>query len=251
MAYEVGLRLDCDESELALLTLGGALHDVGKLGVRDEVLDKPGPLTAEELREVRAHPEIGARMVALDRALRAALPAVLYHHERWDGAGYPSGCSGVRDPARRAHPRRRRQLRRDDVGPARTVVRARRPGPRRRSTGAPARSSIRRSPRRFWTHGSPGRSTPPGASGRRPAVVGSSGSGSRAFIVPSEGRPQGLPRRQSAAQTSSFVRTRRMTSSVNSLVPAWPPRSAVRTPSATVSRQASRIARPATAVLSV
>ena len=64
MAYEVGLRLDCDESELALLTLGGALHDVGKLGVRDEVLNKPGPLTADELREVRAHPEIGARMVA-------------------------------------------------------------------------------------------------------------------------------------------------------------------------------------------
>lgn len=98
MAYEVGLRLDCDESELALLTLGGALHDVGKLGVRDEVLNKPGPLTADELREVRAHPEIGARMVALDRALRAALPAVLYHHERWDGAGYPSGCSGSAIP---------------------------------------------------------------------------------------------------------------------------------------------------------
>ena len=98
MAYEVGLRLDCDESELALLTLGGALHDVGKLGVRDEVLNKPGPLTADELSEVRAHPEIGARMVVLDRALRAALPAVLYHHERWDGAGYPSGCSGSAIP---------------------------------------------------------------------------------------------------------------------------------------------------------
>jgi HD-GYP domain-containing protein (c-di-GMP phosphodiesterase class II) len=98
MAYEVGLRLDCDESELTLLTLGGALHDVGKLGVRDEVLNKPGPLTDDELCEVRAHPEIGARMVALDRALRAALPAVLYHHERWDGAGYPSGRSGPAIP---------------------------------------------------------------------------------------------------------------------------------------------------------
>jgi HD-GYP domain-containing protein (c-di-GMP phosphodiesterase class II) len=98
MAYEVGLRLDCDESELALLRLGGALHDVGKLGVRDEVLNKPGALTADELCEVRAHPEIGARMVALDSALRAALPAVLYHHERWDGAGYPSGCSGREIP---------------------------------------------------------------------------------------------------------------------------------------------------------
>jgi HD-GYP domain-containing protein (c-di-GMP phosphodiesterase class II) len=98
MAFEVGLRLDCDEPELALLRLGGALHDVGKLGVRDEVLSKPGPLTAGELREVRAHPEIGARMVALDRVLRPALPAVLYHHERWDGGGYPSGRAGPAIP---------------------------------------------------------------------------------------------------------------------------------------------------------
>jgi HD-GYP domain-containing protein (c-di-GMP phosphodiesterase class II) len=98
MAYEVGLRLDCDGAELILLRLGGALHDVGKLGVRDEVLNKPGPLTEDELREVRAHPEIGARMVSLDHALRTALPAVLYHHERWDGAGYPSGCAGSAIP---------------------------------------------------------------------------------------------------------------------------------------------------------
>jgi HD-GYP domain-containing protein (c-di-GMP phosphodiesterase class II) len=98
MAYEVGRRLDCDETDLALLQLGGALHDIGKIGVRDEVLHKPGPLTEDELSEVRAHPEIGARMVALDRALRAALPAVLYHHERWDGAGYPSGRAGPAIP---------------------------------------------------------------------------------------------------------------------------------------------------------
>jgi len=98
MAYEVGLRLACDEPELTLLRLGGALHDVGKLAVRDEVLHKPGPLTDKELREVRAHPEIGARMVSLDRALRPALAAVLYHHERWDGAGYPSGRSGSAIP---------------------------------------------------------------------------------------------------------------------------------------------------------
>jgi HD-GYP domain-containing protein (c-di-GMP phosphodiesterase class II) len=98
MAREVGLRLECDEAQLTLLSLGGALHDVGKLAVRDEVLNKPGPLTAEEFEEVRAHPEIGARMVALDRALRSALPAVLYHHERWDGTGYPSGRAGPAIP---------------------------------------------------------------------------------------------------------------------------------------------------------
>ena len=98
MACEVGLRIDCDEPQLALLRLGGMLHDVGKLAVRDAVLHKPGPLTAGELREVRAHPEIGARMVALDRALRGTLPAVLHHHERWDGGGYPSGRAGPSIP---------------------------------------------------------------------------------------------------------------------------------------------------------
>ena len=98
MAYAVGLRLDCDEGRLALLRLGGALHDIGKLAVSEAVLNKPGPLTPEELAEVRAHPEIGARLVALDRSLRPALPGVLYHHERWDGAGYPIGKAGLEIP---------------------------------------------------------------------------------------------------------------------------------------------------------
>jgi HD-GYP domain-containing protein (c-di-GMP phosphodiesterase class II) len=98
MAYEVGRRLDCDESLLYRLLLGGTLHDIGKLAVRCEILNKPGPLTAAELREVRAHPEIGARIVALDRGLRAATPAVLHHHERWDGGGYPTGRAGSAIP---------------------------------------------------------------------------------------------------------------------------------------------------------
>jgi HD-GYP domain-containing protein (c-di-GMP phosphodiesterase class II) len=98
MAYEVGVRLDCDESQLSRLLLGGTLHDIGKLAVRCEVLNKPGPLTAAELCEVRAHPEIGARIVDLDRALRAATPAVLHHHERWDGGGYPTGSAGAEIP---------------------------------------------------------------------------------------------------------------------------------------------------------
>src|SRR5262245_56249540 len=98
MAFEVGNRLGCDGARLSLLRLGGALHDVGKLAVADAVLNKPGPLTADEILAVRAHPEIGARMVALDRALRPALPGVLYHHERWDGEGYPTGRAGTQIP---------------------------------------------------------------------------------------------------------------------------------------------------------
>lgn len=94
----VGERLGWDERRLAVLRLGGALHDVGKLVVSEAVLMKPGPLTEEEQTEVRSHPEVGARMVALDRTLRPALPSVLYHHERWDGCGYPVGRAGTEIP---------------------------------------------------------------------------------------------------------------------------------------------------------
>jgi len=98
MAHAVGIRLGLDETALALLGLCGALHDVGKLVIPEAVLNKPGPLTAEELAEVRGHPAAGARMVALDRQLLPAIPGVLYHHERWDGAGYPTGRAGASIP---------------------------------------------------------------------------------------------------------------------------------------------------------
>lgn len=98
MAHAVGARLGCDEARLGLLRLGGALHDVGKLVVSEAVLSKPGPLTPAEVAEVRGHPEAGARLVALDRTLRPALPGVLYHHERWDGGGYPTGRAGAEIP---------------------------------------------------------------------------------------------------------------------------------------------------------
>jgi HD-GYP domain-containing protein (c-di-GMP phosphodiesterase class II) len=98
MAHAVGVRLGCDEGRLALLRLGGALHDVGKLVVSEAVLTKAGPLTEDEVAEVRCHPEAGARMVALARGLRSALPGVLYHHERWDGDGYPTGRAGTEIP---------------------------------------------------------------------------------------------------------------------------------------------------------
>jgi HD-GYP domain-containing protein (c-di-GMP phosphodiesterase class II) len=98
MAHEVGLRIGCGREQLSLLHLGGALHDVGKLVVSDTILSKPGPLTEEEAAQVRTHPEAGARLVALDRSLRPALPGVLYHHERWDGRGYPTGRAGMQIP---------------------------------------------------------------------------------------------------------------------------------------------------------
>jgi len=98
IAEVIARRLGWDEKRLALLRVGGPLHDVGKLGVSDEVLAKPGRLDEEELAQIREHPKLGARLLLRVVALRGALPYVLYHHERWDGGGYPSGRAGEQIP---------------------------------------------------------------------------------------------------------------------------------------------------------
>lgn len=78
--------------------VAGLLHDVGKLGVPDRVLSKPGKLDEEERAVVNMHPEIGHRLLTGVGGLEHALPAVLWHHERWDGLGYPHRLSGDRIP---------------------------------------------------------------------------------------------------------------------------------------------------------
>ncbi|HEX3454340.1 MAG TPA: HD-GYP domain-containing protein [Gaiellaceae bacterium] len=99
MAEVVAERLGWDEADVDVLRMCAALHDVGKLRVPERILLKPGPLDADELAEMRRHPEEGARMVAKVRSLRLAVPGVLYHHERWDGSGYPVGVEGEAIPA--------------------------------------------------------------------------------------------------------------------------------------------------------
>jgi HD-GYP domain-containing protein (c-di-GMP phosphodiesterase class II) len=98
LAEVVAARLGLDETEIEVVRMGAALHDIGKLAVSQDVLGKAGPLSAQELDEVRGHPAAGARMVGLVRPLRAAVPAVLHHHERWDGRGYPEGLEGAEIP---------------------------------------------------------------------------------------------------------------------------------------------------------
>jgi putative two-component system response regulator len=71
--------------------MGGLLHDVGKLNLDEALLRKPGPLDAREYDEIRRHPLAGARLIRSFEALRPALPYILFHHERWDGSGYPTG----------------------------------------------------------------------------------------------------------------------------------------------------------------
>jgi HD-GYP domain-containing protein (c-di-GMP phosphodiesterase class II) len=98
LAQAIGMRLGWQGARLDALRLGGRLHDVGKLALAESILRKRGPLTPEEREQIRLHPVIGARVVGAVTAARAALPGVLYHHERWDGAGYPLGRAGTRIP---------------------------------------------------------------------------------------------------------------------------------------------------------
>ena len=98
LALVVARRLGWSEERLASLRVGGPLHDIGKLGVSDDVLSKEGRLNEDEYAQIREHPKLGAKLLLRVTALRQALPYVLYHHERWDGNGYPTGKAGEEIP---------------------------------------------------------------------------------------------------------------------------------------------------------
>lgn len=90
----VANRLAVEPAQREELLFGSLLHDIGKLGISERILLKPGPLTAEERTAVELHPRIGFRMIQRVPALRPMAPAILHHHERYDGEGYPSGLRG-------------------------------------------------------------------------------------------------------------------------------------------------------------
>ncbi len=97
-ARHLGLRLGLPEGALDSLYRGGIIHDIGKIGVPDAVLLKPGSLNADELVLMRAHPEIGENIVRPLRSGSDLLPIVRHHHEAWDGRGYPDGLRGTAIP---------------------------------------------------------------------------------------------------------------------------------------------------------
>ena len=94
LAVRVAELLELPADEVEAVRLGAILHDVGKIGIPDRVLLKPGPLDAEERRIVETHPEIGDKLLEPLDLLRSARPVVRHHHERWDGAGYPDRLAG-------------------------------------------------------------------------------------------------------------------------------------------------------------
>ena len=97
-AVELGRALGLPEDELSDVYLAGLLHDIGKIGIRDDVLTKSGPLTSDELKHIQQHVVIGHGILADLHAIAHLLPGVLYHHERYDGSGYPEGLKGEAIP---------------------------------------------------------------------------------------------------------------------------------------------------------
>jgi HD-GYP domain-containing protein (c-di-GMP phosphodiesterase class II) len=78
--------------------ISGLMHDVGKIGIPEAVLTKPGRLTTEEFAQIKLHPQIGHGILEGIPGLAAMLPGVLHHHERWAGGGYPAGIAGEQIP---------------------------------------------------------------------------------------------------------------------------------------------------------
>jgi response regulator RpfG family c-di-GMP phosphodiesterase len=94
LAEAIARQMDWPEERIPELWLGCVLHDIGKIGVPDTILQKPGPLTAEEFELMKTHPVCGARMVEAIPYLQPAIPYILHHHEKYDGTGYPHGLKG-------------------------------------------------------------------------------------------------------------------------------------------------------------
>lgn len=94
LAAHLTRQLGLGGREVELIRMAGMLHDLGMIGVRDDILNKPGPLRDDEWEIMRRHPDIGADLIAWHPALAPVTPIVRHHHERWDGSGYPAGLKG-------------------------------------------------------------------------------------------------------------------------------------------------------------
>jgi putative nucleotidyltransferase with HDIG domain len=94
VALKIGQNMGLDQKKLDDLHRGGLLHDIGKIGIPPEILDKAGKLTDEEYQLMREHVRIGARILEPIEAYGAVIPVVLHHHEYYDGSGYPDGLKG-------------------------------------------------------------------------------------------------------------------------------------------------------------
>ena len=97
-AVRLGQQLELDSDQLALLKKGALMHDLGKIGIHDTILNKPAPLTDAEYSEMKKHPTMTAAIMKPLKRFSAFAEIAAWHHERWDGAGYPDGLIGDEIP---------------------------------------------------------------------------------------------------------------------------------------------------------
>jgi putative two-component system response regulator len=97
-AQTIAEYLGWSSAEVDNLRFGSILHDIGKIHISEEILTKAGPLSDEEWIEMKKHPEVGAELIKDIHFLKSAVPVILYHHERWNGSGYPTGLKGEKIP---------------------------------------------------------------------------------------------------------------------------------------------------------
>ena len=98
LAWKLAKALNLSEEELIDIRYGALLHDIGKMGIPDDILSKPGPLTSEERETIEQHPMIAYTLLKDIRFLEKASSIPVYHHERWNGQGYPKGLKGEEIP---------------------------------------------------------------------------------------------------------------------------------------------------------
>jgi putative two-component system response regulator len=98
MSMRIGMKLGFTEKRLENLVFGAVLHDIGKIGIRDEVLQKQDVLNSKEYQYIQQHPMIGAKILEGDDFFKDTIPMVRHHHENYDGSGYPDGLAGETIP---------------------------------------------------------------------------------------------------------------------------------------------------------
>lgn len=98
MAYQIGKQLGLNQEELLYLKWSGILHDIGKLGIPEEIINKPGKLTPEEYDMIKQHTAMGLKILSGITPAPHIVEGIYYHHERMDGSGYPDGVAGKHIP---------------------------------------------------------------------------------------------------------------------------------------------------------
>ena len=98
MSLKIAMKMGFSEDRIESLEYGALLHDIGKIGIKDEVLQKPGPLSPEEYQYIQEHPLIGVKIVEGVEFFQDKIPMIRHHHEHFDGSGYPDGLAGEAIP---------------------------------------------------------------------------------------------------------------------------------------------------------